>query len=236
MERALAAFPARVARLRTTGQGAAHDSGIAGTRLDYPFGLPMARWLASRFPADVEVAWRRFEDTERLEELLPLLVTYQESEAFSEGGLHPRQWLALAKGHRGLSDLRTLLELFERAPVPLAAPRHAFEGLALPIQWRLRRNGAVPHAEPSCQAVRASHALGRGTATGLRRGGVDVRPRDHSAAFPSAPGRAGAEACFLIDMARASMATRARRAVRFSHPTPTTCSWPTPAADCRKWR
>ena len=42
------------------------------------------RGRLGRFPADVEVAWRRFEDTERLEELLPLLVTYQESEAFSE--------------------------------------------------------------------------------------------------------------------------------------------------------
>ena len=91
MERALTAFPARVARLGPPARARLYNSGIAGTTLDYPFGLPRARWLASRFPADVEIAWRRFEDIERLEELLPLLVTHQESEAFSEGGLHPRR-------------------------------------------------------------------------------------------------------------------------------------------------
>ena len=51
VERALAAFPARVARLRRPARARLHDSGIAGTRLDDPFGLPMARWLESRFPA-----------------------------------------------------------------------------------------------------------------------------------------------------------------------------------------
>ena len=167
VERALMAFPVRVARLGPSARARLHDSGIAGTRLDYPFGLPMARWLASRFPADVEVAWRRFGDTERLEELLPLLVTHQESEAFSEGGLHPRQWLALAKGDRGLSDLRTLLDVFERAPLPLAARDALFEGLALPIEWRLR--GAAPSRTRAVlpDGPRFMHGAGHGD--GLRR-------------------------------------------------------------------
>jgi len=217
VERALVAFPARVARLGPSARARLHDSGIAGTRLDYPFGLPMARWLASRFPADVEVAWRRFEDTERLEELLPLLVTHQESEAFSEGGLHPRQWLALAKGHRWLSDLRTLLELFERAPLPLAARDALFEGLALPIEWRLR--GAAPSRTRAVLPGGPRSMHGAGYGDGLRRGGVDfAREITRPLPPPRPAGRALARS--LIDMARASMATRARELYAFSHPNP----------------
>src|SRR3989442_12499839 len=58
VDRALEAFGARVERL-----GAArrrlHDSGIAGTTLDYPFGFPMARWLVSRFSSQAEISWAR---------------------------------------------------------------------------------------------------------------------------------------------------------------------------------
>jgi hypothetical protein len=217
VERALMAFPARIARLGPPARARLYNSGIAGTTLDYPFGLPMARWLASRFPADVEVAWRRFEDTERLEELLPLLVTHQESEAFSEGGLHPRPWMALAKGRRRLSDLRTLLELFERAPLPLAVREALFEGLALPIEWRLR--GAAPSRTLAVLTDGPRFMHGAGYGDGLRRGGVDfAREITRPLPPPRPAGRALSRS--LIDMARASMATRARELYAFSHPNP----------------
>ncbi len=216
VERALTAFPARVARLGASARARLDDSGIAGTTLDYPFGFPMARWLASRFSADVEIAWRRFGDTERLEELLPLLVTHQESEAFSEGGLHPRRWMALAKGHRR-SDLRTLLELFERAPWPLAVRDALFEGLALPIEWRLR--GVAPSRTRAILTGGPRFMHGAGYGDGLRRGGVDfAREITRPLPPPRPAGRALSRS--LIDMARASMATRARELYAFSHPNP----------------
>ena len=217
VERALMAFPARVARLRPPSRARLHDSGIAGTRLDYPFGLPMARWLASRFPADVEIAWRRFEDTERLEELLPVLVTHQESEAFSEGGLHPRRWLALAKGDRKLSDLRTLLDLFERAPLPLAARDALFEGLALPIEWRLRATAPSRTRAVLPDGPRSMHGAGHGD--GLRRDGLDFA-REITRPLPLPRPAGPALGRTLIDMARASMATRARELYAFSHSNP----------------
>src|SRR6059036_1692718 len=67
VDRALEAFASRVERLGAAARRRLHDSGIAGTTLDYPFGFPMARWLATRFPHDCEVAWARFVDTERLD-------------------------------------------------------------------------------------------------------------------------------------------------------------------------
>jgi hypothetical protein len=217
VERALTTFPARISQLGPRARARLHDSGIAGTTLDYPFGLPMASWLASRFPDDVDVAWQRVEDTERLEEVLPLLVTHQESEAFSEGGLHPRQWITLAKGDRGRSDLRTLLDLFERAPLPPPARDALFEGLAMPIAWRLR--GTAPSRTRAAlpDGPRSMHGAGYGD--GLRRDGLDVA-REITRPLPSPRPAGRALGRSLIDMARAAMATRARELYAFSHPNP----------------
>src|SRR5438094_5107138 len=60
VDRALEQFPARVKRLGVPAARRLRDSGIAGTSLDYPFGYPMARWLARRFPRDVEILWEQF--------------------------------------------------------------------------------------------------------------------------------------------------------------------------------
>src|SRR5689334_14957712 len=52
VDRALERFPARVDRLGPAARRKLHDSGVAGSTLDYPFGFPMARWLAARFPRE----------------------------------------------------------------------------------------------------------------------------------------------------------------------------------------
>ena len=144
-ERALREFAVRVRRLASPARARLHDSGIAETDLDYPFGLPMARWLATRFPGDVRIAWRTFDGGERLEEALSLLVTPTEAEAFTEGGLGWRRWLRLAGGGRA-SDLEVLLRLFRTAPISEEAREWLFETLELPIVWRLR--GAAPSRTP----------------------------------------------------------------------------------------
>src|SRR5262249_17369971 len=46
---ALEATPDRVKKLSHAAARQLHDSGIAGTFVSYPFGLPMTRWLARRF-------------------------------------------------------------------------------------------------------------------------------------------------------------------------------------------
>src|SRR5256712_2801556 len=121
VDRALAEFPQRVMRLGPAARKRLHDSGIANATLDYPFGFPMARWLAARFPRDCEVAWGRFEDTERLDETLSLLAAAAEGDAFSDGGVGLRAWLRVAKGGRRMTDLPLLVELVERAGVPEGA-------------------------------------------------------------------------------------------------------------------
>ena len=211
VDEALAAFPARVSRLDAAARRRLDDSGIVGSSLAYPFGLPMARWLASRYPRHVDVVWADFDDNERLEDVLTLLVAKAEEDTFTEGGLGWRQWIRAAKGGRRLSDLQVLVELFERAVLPDEISDWLFEGLGLPIRWRLRtftgsRTGArlrfdlpffgspVPPA-PGFDLVRAAGAP--------------------PARLWRAPRR---QADVLIEAARLAMATRTRELHAFSHP------------------
>ena len=80
VDRALEAFAARVERLGPPARRRLHDSGVTDTTLDYPFGFPMARWLAARFPRQSDVAWAAFTDEDRLDETLSLLATTAEGD------------------------------------------------------------------------------------------------------------------------------------------------------------
>src|SRR4029450_7406786 len=141
VDRALEGFGSRVARLGSAGRRL-HDSGIVGATLDYPFGYPMGRWLAARFPRDTEIAWSRFHDADRLDETLSLLATPAEGDAFSEGGMGWRHWLRVAKGGRRMSDLAVVLELFERTGLPEETRDWLYESVAPPILSRPRGQGA----------------------------------------------------------------------------------------------
>jgi len=213
VDRALEEFPRRVARLRAAARRRLHDSGIANTTLDYPFGFPMARWLARRLPHDCEVAWARFADTERLDETLSLLATAAEGDAFSEGGMGWRAWLGVAKGGRPMTDLQLLLEVFERTGLPEETRDWLYESLALPVVWRPRGVGA------SRTLARIPPARVFFHADGLER---RVASLVDALARPLPPlrraPRALAEA--LIEAAHVAMATRQRELHAFSYPNP----------------
>jgi hypothetical protein len=211
---ALEAFPARVHRLQAAARARLHDSGIAGTTLDYPFGLPMARWLVSRFPEDVEVAWGKYDRADELDEALALLITPVEEDAFSFGGLGWKGWLRAAKAGRRMSDLQLLLELLEGSDLAPPARDWMFEHLGLPIQVRLRRPGAsrtlvkLPWSRPFF------HRRG-----GLRRTGVNAgREAQRPLPPPRRAPRPLAES--LIGAARVGMLTRFRELHAFSHANP----------------
>src|SRR5947208_1698485 len=213
VDRALAAFSARVTRLGAPARRRLHDAGVADATLDYPFAFPMARWLARRFPRDAEVAWGRFEEVDRLDETLSLLASPAEGDAFSEGGMGWRRWLRVAKGGRRMTDLALLLELFERARLPTETRDWLWENLRLPILWTPRGPGA------SRTLARLPPARVFFHADGLSR---PAAPLTRALAGPlpvlrPAP-RALAET--LIDAARVAMATRQRELHAFSYPNP----------------
>jgi hypothetical protein len=209
-DQALRDIAPRVRRLTSTARARLHDSGIADTDLDYPFGLPMTSWLATRFPSDVTIAWPKFDGGERLEEALSLLVTPTEGEAFTEGGLGWRRWLRLAGGERR-SDLEVLLRLFRAATMSEDAREWLFESLELPIVWRLRG------AAPSRTLLRLRDAPTAWHRTELRRGGIELSREIRRPLRPPRPANR-ALAAAVIEAARASMATRARELHAFANP------------------
>ena len=212
VDRALEEFGARVKRLGRAARGRLHDSGIAGSTLDYPFGFPMARWLAARFPRATDVAWARFADADRLDETLSLLAAGAEGDAFSEGGIGWRQWIRVAKGGRRLTDLQLILEVFERARLPVATRDWLFESLSLPILWRPR---GVQGSRTLARTSSGGTFFHRG---GLERGDVDlVAALRQPLPLARAP-RRRAEA--MIDAARLAMATRQRELHAFAYPNP----------------
>jgi len=212
VDRALEAFPARVERLGRSARRRLHDSGIANSTLDYPFGFPMARWLASRFPRQAEVAWAGFTEADRLDETLSLLATTAEGDAFSEGGMGWRRWLRVAKGGRRLTDLQLVLEVFERTGLPEETRDWLFESLSLPILWRPRGAGA------SRTLARIPSRPAFFHEGGLERGGVDLVAALRQPLPVARAPRPLAEV--MIDAARVAMATRQRELHAFSYPNP----------------
>lgn len=219
VDQALDALPARVARLSRAARRRLEDSGITGTSLSYPFGLPMARWLAHRFPRDVEIAWTHFSEGERLQESLVLLLHATEHDGWSdEGGLGWRRWLHVARAGRRMTDLEVLLEMFDHAPLDEPTRDWLFEGLALDIGWRPGRAGAsrtfarLPWPRPFFHGAPREPALRRLDQRAFRREVRRPLPSLRRAPRPLAQ--------TLIEAARLAMATRQRELFAFSYPNP----------------
>jgi hypothetical protein len=212
VDQALAGWGARTRGLSRHARARLADSGMAGTSLTYPFGFPMARWLAARAPRGVRIAWDP-DQGEPLEETLSLLVTRAESEAFTEGGPGWRRWLELAARGRTLTALQVLVEVFERAPLDEPTRDWLFESLGLVLEWRLSATGPsrtharlAPGLAPVSAIPPRPHA--RGSLASAARRGVPLRA--------AAPALAAA----VVEAARVAMATRARELFAFSHPNP----------------
>ena len=103
-------------------------SGIAGTWVDVIFSYDFARWLASRFPGQLEIDWDDPPDSERMAEALTPVVPFLEEEANVDANVPYLDWLraAGALGHDG--GLQWLLENLD----PLA-----YDSLGIWIRWKL---------------------------------------------------------------------------------------------------
>jgi hypothetical protein len=207
----LRGMPARVRALGPRGRARLHDTGIAGSTLEYPFGLPLGRWLAARLGPRADIAWTAVPDVEKVADALDLLVTPSESDAFSEGGFTVRRWLEVARAGRRLTDLQVLVETFDRAPLAAGLRDWLYESLRLPLRARLdpsevsRTLARRPVARPVFQR------------TALRRGGIDV-VREAMRPLPSLRRASPALARELIATARVAMVTRSRELHAFSYP------------------
>ena len=211
VESLLRSVPARVRVLGPRGRARLYDTGIAGSTLEYPFGLPLSRWLAARLASHADVAWAAVPDTEKVADALDLLVTPSESDAFSEGGFTVRRWLEVARAGRRLTDLQVLVEAFDHSPLAAGLRDWLYESLGLPVRARLdppevsRTLAKRPVERPAFQ---------RST---LRRAGVDV-VREAMRPLPTLRRAGPVLARELIETARVAMITRSRELHAFSYP------------------
>jgi hypothetical protein len=211
VEAALGGFGVRVAALRPRAAAGVAETGLAGTSLYPPLGRVAAAWLASRFPADVELD-RGDADLEAvLAALLPPLVAGLPEDALVEVGVDYRAWLdAATRGRRG-SALAWLLERVGAAGRPGVGA--LYDHLQPRLRWALGE-GAGSRTRARLPARRVFYHRGP-----LRpRGGLLDRrlpgPR------PALRRAGAAEARRFLDAAMAAVIVRYREVHAFNHADP----------------
>ncbi len=177
-------------------------SGIAGTSLTAVFSYEVARRLAARYPRAVEIAWDRYDEPDRMGNVVCRFLPMLKEDYPVEAHVPFQEWIAQAHG-RGSSDLAWLLnranaELFESMQVPLTwrmgASRASRSRLRIPVR------SLYLHSEPL-----------------LRRSDVSLAQELHAAPLPIRR-LARPEARRILDLILDTSAMRYRELYGFSHP------------------
>jgi hypothetical protein len=114
-------------------------SGIAGTSLSAVFSYAVARRLAARRPRDVEIAWDRYDEAEKLGPVTRRFLPLLEEEWPVEAHVPCREWMAAGR-RPGAGDLTWLLERLGGLPLEPKERAELYETLQLPLTWRMGRS------------------------------------------------------------------------------------------------
>lgn len=222
-EALLKSFGKRVAALDDT--DALDDpevSGIAGTSVTVVFSYDFVRWLADRFPAQIEIDWEQETDPEKLAALLSLLVPFLEEEASVDVNVPFERWLKAAGAMGKDGGLSWLIAQIERLPLPPQQRAILYDSLNLWIRWRLGNSAVTRTAmrrRPRAIFFQESPLLARRDVSITRElAGKPLRITRLT--------RRDGEA--VLDMARAALATRYRELHCFNYGDPATVL----SADC----
>ncbi|MCC7327093.1 MAG: hypothetical protein IT521_09850 [Burkholderiales bacterium] len=207
VERALAHFAQRRDLIRF--RRALADSGIAGTDIHYTFYAPTARWLAERWGEALSVDWRSFTGQRRLENLLPLLVSYAETPGLDEVVMSVRQWVNRLKGPQE-TDARFLVRRLTRIGADEFAQEALYDELDLTLTL------AAGATTPSRTHAKLPRPWIHYQAQALRRARPDIR---HELSLPPVAVRNldVREGARVVALARESMVTRSRDLDAFSY-------------------
>jgi hypothetical protein len=185
------------------------DSGIAGTTTNFAFFPATAGWLARRWGSHLTIQWREFERREKLEELLPRLALFGETMALDEFDLGARGWIERLKGPDE-TDAEFVLRRLEQLKTDGIDAETVLDELVIP--FRLASGPDTP-SRTTEKYRRAPVTFQTGP---LRRSRPSIRKE---LALPPLPMRnlSPREGGRLIDLARATMVTRARDLDAFAH-------------------
>jgi hypothetical protein len=161
-------FGQRVAGLPRREREKLEDTGLAGTVVRHSFTYAAARWLAARFPAEVEIDWRAYDAPDRLDPLLMPLLARVEEDTFDDTRAGITDWIGRAKGAFPHSDLAWLVRQQRASGLAPAQWSLAYECAEVPLVWRLGDGrGAITH-----NALRGIPIACR---TGMRRPAADSK-------------------------------------------------------------
>lgn len=146
-EELLASFHKHVTRLRASGAdvSAFADppvSGIAGTAFSAIWGYDIVRYLAARYPSQVEIDWEDYEGEELLVSVLKSFLPLFEDGAYVVYPVPYLAWIRAAK-RPNEKDLAWLLRQFEHLSIAERAKANLFDSLKLWVHWRLGNSPAT---------------------------------------------------------------------------------------------
>jgi hypothetical protein len=114
-------------------------SGIAGTTMQDTLNFEVARWLVTRIPRNVEIAWDEYEEERAWGMTWPRFVPLLEEDSDVEANIPWRRWLDAARGRE--QDLPWLIRQFERVQLAGVGSERAgaelYDSLRIPIRWKL---------------------------------------------------------------------------------------------------
>ncbi len=185
------------------------DSGIAGTPIHFSFYAQTACWLARRWGAHLAVDWKEFENTDKIEALLPLLALYCETPALDECGFETRAWIQRLKAPHE-TDAAFLIQRFGQMKMSSFMHELLYEQLDIPL--RLSPGPNTPaRTQEKYAGLPTAHQAGP-----LQRG----RPSLPAAiALPplSVRSLSSREGAKIVDLARSAMVVRSRDLDAFAY-------------------
>jgi hypothetical protein len=186
-------------------------SGIAGTSLTAVFSYEVARRLAARYPRAVEVAWDRYDEPDRMGNVIRRFLPMLDEDFPVEAHVPFQKWIAQAHG-RGSSDLSWLLERLAALEADARSLADLFESMQVPLTWRM---GASRSSRSRLRLPVRSLYLHREPL--LRRSDVSLERELDAAPLPIR--RLGRpEARRILDLILDTSAMRYRELYGFSHP------------------
>ena len=146
-EELLASFHKRVTRLRDSGAdiSAFADpsvSGIAGTAFSAIWGYDIVRYLAARYPSQVEIDWDDYDNEERLIAVLKSFLPLFNDGAYVLYQTPYLDWIRAAK-RPNETDLAWLLRQFEQLSIDERLKADLFDSLKLWVHWKLGNSPAT---------------------------------------------------------------------------------------------